>query len=184
MAPLSHIAGASDSSHPCETERDVVVTGWTSGILTAHDFATGDEMWNVSTSAPDWGITGGGFLATTGEIVWPTETGIIQVCAANGTILHQHHDSGLRTYRANLGAWVDMEAMSDPASGSVMAKQPMRDALTRSGIQRRFCSSEPNRLSVAEGANWVLMCHRTALCTRAICSVRSTIPIYPSPVPP
>ena len=116
VAPLSHIAGASDSSHPCETERDVIVTGWTSGILTAHDFATGDEMWNVSTSAPDWGITGGGFLATTGEIVWPTETGIIQVCAANGTILHQHHDSGLRTYRANLGAWVDMEA---DANGSI-----------------------------------------------------------------
>ena len=108
IAPLIGIPATAGTNNPCANERDMVVTGWTSGILTAHDFVTGAELWNHSTAAPNWGITGGGFLATTGVIVWPTETGVVQVCAANGTVLHQHHDSELRTYRANLGVWVSM----------------------------------------------------------------------------
>ena len=108
VAPITHIAATAGTNNPCANERDMVVTGWTSGILTAYDFVTGTELWNHSTAAPNWGITGGGFLATTGVIVWPTETGVVQVCAANGTVLHQHHDSELRTYRANLGVWVSM----------------------------------------------------------------------------
>ena len=108
IAPLMGIPATEGTNNPCANERDMVVTGWTSGILTAFDFVTGVELWNHSTSAPNWGITGGGFLATTGTIVWPTETGIVQVCSANGTVQHQYHDSELRTYRANLGAWVGM----------------------------------------------------------------------------
>ena len=108
-APLIHISEQDQSSNSCAAERDMVVTGWTSGYLTAHDFVTGQELWNQSTAAPNWGITGGGFSLLTGEIIWPTETGVIQVCTANGTILNQHHDPVLRTYRANLGIWVDME---------------------------------------------------------------------------
>ena len=108
VGPLIHIAATTGTNNPCANERDMVVTGWTSGILTAYDFVTGAELWNHSTAAPNWGITGGGFLATTGVIVWPTETGVVQVCAANGTVLDQHHDSELRTYRANLGVWVSM----------------------------------------------------------------------------
>ena len=108
-APLIHISGQTASSNTCAAERDIVVTGWTSGQLTAHDFVTGEELWNQSTAAPNWGITGGGFSLLTGEIIWPTETGVIQVCTVNGTILNQHHDPALRTYRANLGIWIDME---------------------------------------------------------------------------
>ena len=108
IAPLIGIPASVETNNPCANERDMVVTGWTSGILTAYDFVTGAELWNRSTAAPNWGITGGGFLATTGVIVWPTETGVVQVCAANGTVLHQYHDSELRTYRANLGVWVSM----------------------------------------------------------------------------
>ena len=108
VGPLIHIAAMEGTNNPCANERDMVVTGWTSGILTAYDFVTGAELWNRSTAAPNWGITGGGFLATTGVIVWPTETGVVQVCAANGTVMHQHHDSELRTYRSNLGVWVSM----------------------------------------------------------------------------
>ena len=110
VGPLIHIAATAGTNNPCANERDMVVTGWTSGILTAYDFVTGAELWNHSTAAPNWGITGGGFLATTGVIVWPTETGVVQVCAANGTVLDQHHDSELRTYRANLGVWVSMRS--------------------------------------------------------------------------
>ena len=108
IAPLMGIPATEGANNPCANEHDMVVTGWTSGILTAYDFVTGVELWNHSTPAPNWGITGGGFLATTGTIVWPTETGIVQVCSANGTVQQQYHDSELRTYRANLGAWVSM----------------------------------------------------------------------------
>ena len=106
-APLAHVPSSTDI---CAPSVDLVVTGWTSGYLTAYDFTTGIEQWNQSTDAPNWGITGGGFALADGKIVWPTETGVVEVCAFNGTILQQHHDSDLRTYRANLGIWFDWES--------------------------------------------------------------------------
>ncbi|MDP6324121.1 MAG: PQQ-binding-like beta-propeller repeat protein, partial [Candidatus Thalassarchaeaceae archaeon] len=108
-APLLHVPSSSDTNS-CSPSADMVVTGWTSGQLTAYDFSTGIELWNQSTDAPNWGISGGGFVLTDGTIVWPTETGVIEVCGVNGTILQQHHDSNLRTYRANLGIWFDWES--------------------------------------------------------------------------
>ena len=104
-APLLHIPNSAHFQMGCSPSSDLVVTGWTSGQLSAYELATGNEVWNQSTSAPMWGITGGGLLNSQNEIVWPTETGVIQVCAANGTILNIHEDSTLRTYRANLGEW-------------------------------------------------------------------------------
>jgi len=104
-APLLHIPNFTHVQMGCSPSSDLVVTGWTSGHLSAYELATGNEVWNQSTSAPMWGITGGGLLNDQHEIVWPTETGAIQVCAANGTILNIHEDSTLRTYRANLGEW-------------------------------------------------------------------------------
>ncbi|MBC29158.1 MAG: hypothetical protein CMB26_05670 [Euryarchaeota archaeon] len=89
---------------PCSPVNDLVVTGWTSGQLTAHDLATGAPIWNVSTPAPLWGITAQG-LNIEDRIIWPTETGIIDVCAANGTLQHQHQNNSIRTYRANIGLW-------------------------------------------------------------------------------
>ena len=107
VAPLLHIAGSSSATSTCNPTSDLVITGWTSGQLTAHNFTTGEELWNQSTDAPNWGITGGGFAMSSGHVVWPTETGIIQVCANNGTIHHLHQDSSLRTYRAGLGIWYE-----------------------------------------------------------------------------
>ncbi len=107
-APLIHIPSSNESS-TCSPQTDLVVTGWTSGHLSAYELTTGIEIWNQSTSAPMWGITGGGFVTAHNEIVWPTETGVLQVCANNGTILNIHDDSNLRTYRANLGIWMEME---------------------------------------------------------------------------
>ena len=109
-APLIHISHQQSTGQNCLPSSDLIVTGWTSGYLTAHDFATGVELWNQSTDAPNWGITGGGFSRSDGQIVWPTETGTIQVCSSNGTTLHQYHDSDLRTYRANLGILFDWES--------------------------------------------------------------------------
>ena len=101
LSPLVHVpAGTS----PCSPTDDLIVTGWTSGQLTAHDLVTGRQLWNVSTPAPLWGITAQG-LSIEDHIVWPTETGIIDVCAANGTLQNQHLNSSIRTYRANVGMW-------------------------------------------------------------------------------
>jgi len=108
-APLLYVSSSIDSGN-CTPPVDLVVTGWTSGHLTAYDFKTGIELWNQSTEAPMWGISGGGFSLSGGKIVWPTETGVVEVCGANGTKLQQYHDSNLRTYRANLGIWFDWES--------------------------------------------------------------------------
>ena len=109
-SPLVHVSSSTGTTSSCSPSVDLVVTGWTSGYLTAYELTTGIELWNQSTDAPNWGITGGGFALADGKIAWPTETGAVDLCAANGTILHQHHDSDLRTYRANLGIWFDWES--------------------------------------------------------------------------
>ena len=101
---ISPMVLVSAGSLPCSPVNDLVVTGWTSGQLTAHDLATGAPIWNVSTPAPLWGITAQG-LNIEDRIIWPTETGIIDVCAANGTLQHQHQNNSIRTYRANIGLW-------------------------------------------------------------------------------
>ncbi|MBD13666.1 MAG: hypothetical protein CMJ72_00710 [Planctomycetaceae bacterium] len=101
LSPLVHVPAG---TLPCSPAQDMIVTGWTSGQLTAHDLVTGAPLWNVSTSAPTWGITAQG-LSIEDRIVWPTETGIIDVCAANGTIQNQYQNNSIRTYRANIGVW-------------------------------------------------------------------------------
>ena len=103
ISPLMYVGPEAGSG--CVSNHHMVVTGWTSGVLTANDLVTGDKLWNITTTAPLWGITGEGIYLGSGQIIWPTETGVIQVCAVNGTILNQHDDNNLRTYRANLGMW-------------------------------------------------------------------------------
>ena len=101
ISPLIHV---SPGTMECSPNHDMIVTGWTSGQLTAHDLVTGTLLWNLSTSAPSWGITAQG-LSIEDRIVWPTETGIIEVCAANGTIQNKYENDTIRTYRANIGMW-------------------------------------------------------------------------------
>lgn len=101
VAPMHFLDHAHDP-HGCEPEYPLVVTGWTSGILTAHSLANGSEVWRYATSAPSWGITGGGF-SDQGQVIWPTETGIVEVCSVNGTVSAQYSDPDIRTYRSNLG---------------------------------------------------------------------------------
>ena len=88
-----------NSSSSCTPSRDLVITGWTSGQLTAHDLQTGSELWAVETEAPQWGITGGGLLAFNGTI-WATETGVVMVCQKDGTVLSKF-ESNLTSYRAS-----------------------------------------------------------------------------------
>ena len=101
ISPLVYVPAG---TLPCSPTQDMIVTGWTSGQLTAHDLVDGTPLWNVSTPAPLWGITAQG-LSIEDRLIWPTETGIIDVCAANGTMQNQYQNNSIRTYRANIGLW-------------------------------------------------------------------------------
>ena len=102
VAPLYLRTGSDSSSLPCRPTTPLIITGWSSGILTAHHLGNGTEAWNISTPAPQWGINAGGFPFE-GNIVWPTETGLVSVCERNGTQLASDFDENRRTYRASLG---------------------------------------------------------------------------------
>jgi hypothetical protein len=104
IAPLE-VSWAWMNAVDCKPDENLIITGWTSGILTAHSLANGSEVWRIATAAPSWGITGGGIIEY-GQVVWPTETGMVNVCSANGTLLNEYHDPDLRTYRAGLGIWM------------------------------------------------------------------------------
>jgi hypothetical protein len=103
VAPL-HLLQKSTDEIDCGSDQDLIITGWTSGILTAHSLANGSEVWRLDTPAPSWGITGGG-VDLFGIIHWPTETGLVNVCAINGTRLSEYQNPDIRTYRAGLGMW-------------------------------------------------------------------------------
>ena len=105
ISPLLLVRSGSWS---CSPNLDLIVTGWTSGSVTAHDLRTGTLVWEINSSAPSWGITGGG-VEIEGRIIWPTETGIIELCASDGNILNQYEDPEIRTYRANIGYWFSYE---------------------------------------------------------------------------
>ncbi len=91
-----------DSEHVCRSRDQLIITGWTSGQLTAHDFVTGDEIWSVQTESPQWGITGGGILHNNGTI-WATETGMVMICDRTGETL-SYLESNQTTYRASVGS--------------------------------------------------------------------------------
>ncbi|MDP6900195.1 MAG: DUF4430 domain-containing protein [Candidatus Thalassarchaeaceae archaeon] len=91
-----------DSEHLCRSRDNIIITGWTSGQLTAHDFGTGQEVWTVQTESPHWGITGGGLLHNNGTI-WATETGMVMICDRTGVTLSSL-ESNQTTYRASVGS--------------------------------------------------------------------------------
>jgi hypothetical protein len=100
VAPLLHSPAVDYGG--CLSNVSQVITGWSTGSLTAHYLSNGTEAWNISTPAPQWGISGGGFLNNE-SVVWPTETGVVRICQVNGTQLGAYHDPDLRTYRAGIG---------------------------------------------------------------------------------
>jgi hypothetical protein len=99
-APLlvTNESGTANTSSNCHSNRELVITGWTSGQLTAYDLQNGTEVWSVETEAPQWGITGGGSHHSNG-IIWATETGMVMVCENDGRLQSQF-ESDYTSYRA------------------------------------------------------------------------------------
>ena len=67
---------------------DVVITGWSSGEVTAHRLVDGRLHWSVNTSAPAYGIQGAivkvASNSTYHEILVPMETGVLSLDPATG----------------------------------------------------------------------------------------------------
>lgn len=67
------------------TSPDLVITGWSSGEITAHRLIDGRLHWSVNTTAPAYGIQGElTEVPANNEILVPIETGIISLNPNNG----------------------------------------------------------------------------------------------------
>lgn len=87
---------------------EMLINGWTSGNITAHNIETGELLWSHETERISWGITGKP-LSIIGDqfyhdsIHLATETGVIGL-TPNGTVMFEHSFPDNATgYRNGLG---------------------------------------------------------------------------------
>ena len=80
MSPIIHIS-AGDG--PCGSWNEMILTGWTDGLVTALDIESGSLIWQLQTEAESFGITGA--IAIDGDnVVVPTGKGLSKVCLSDG----------------------------------------------------------------------------------------------------
>ncbi len=80
MSPIIHIS-AGDG--PCGSWNEMILTGWTDGLVTALDIESGSLIWKLQTEAESFGITGA--IAIDGDnAVVPTGKGLSKVCLSDG----------------------------------------------------------------------------------------------------
>ena len=75
-------------------QKDLLINGWTSGNITAHNASSGELLWMYETERVSWGITGKpmpiiGEPNVQDSIHFSTETGVLGL-SPNGTLLFQH----------------------------------------------------------------------------------------------
>ena len=81
LSPLLYVES---SSGECGSWPDLVLVGWTDGILTALHAEDGSIFWQYQTQNDGWGITGSMALDED-KLVVPTSSGLSTFCLANGT---------------------------------------------------------------------------------------------------
>jgi len=83
MSPMFHVkAGSGD----CGSWPDMLVLGWSDGSVEARSTNDGELIWSHTTEQVVWGITGE--VAKDGDhIVVPTRTGLVSLCAADGSLM-------------------------------------------------------------------------------------------------
>ena len=81
MSPLIFVpSGQGD----CGNWSDMLIVGWTDGLVTALDYNSGGLIWSSKTEVITWGITGS--MALDGdEIVVPTRRGLSVFCLSDGS---------------------------------------------------------------------------------------------------
>jgi outer membrane protein assembly factor BamB len=98
-------------------QKDLLINGWTSGNITAHNASSGELLWMYETERVSWGITGKPILII-GEpnvldsIHISTETGVLGL-SPNGSFLFQHtFPSNATGYRNGVGLVILSENFS------------------------------------------------------------------------
>ena len=91
---------------------DVVITGWSTGEVTAYRLVDGTLLWSVNTSAPAYGIQGAiikvASSSTHREILVPKENGVLSLDPANGEEnWNVSFPDGARGYRHWPTYWLD-----------------------------------------------------------------------------
>ena len=91
---------------------DLVITGWSSGEVTAHRLIDGTLHWSVNTSAPAYGIQGSIVKVASSsahrEILVPMENGVLSLDPANGAEnWNVSFPDGARGYRHWPTYWLD-----------------------------------------------------------------------------
>jgi len=91
-------------------EHQMVVNGWTSGHVTAHDLQSGELLWSTETESVAWGVTGELFYYsgtqndTTKSVHVPGETAFYGLSPDNGSTLFKNSLSEQQTgYRNGIG---------------------------------------------------------------------------------
>ena len=98
-------------------QKDMLINGWTSGNITAHNASSGELLWMYETERVSWGITGKpmpiiGEPNVQDSIHISTETGVLGL-SPNGTLLFQHTFPNNATgYRNGVGLAILSENFS------------------------------------------------------------------------
>ncbi len=83
MSPIFHTRA---DSGDCGAWPDMLILGWSDGSIEARSTNNGELIWSHQTEQVVWGITGE--IAKDGDhIVVPTRTGLVSLCAADGSLM-------------------------------------------------------------------------------------------------
>ena len=82
MAPLLHLMPGNGS---CGTWPEMMVVGWSDGTVEARSPSDGALLWSYETEQVTWGVTGV-MAVDEDQIVVPTRTGLVSLCASDGSL--------------------------------------------------------------------------------------------------
>jgi hypothetical protein len=82
MAPLLHLMAGNGS---CGAWPEMMIVGWSDGTVEARSPSDGSLLWAYETEQVTWGVTGMMALDED-QIIVPTRTGLVSLCASDGSM--------------------------------------------------------------------------------------------------
>ena len=83
--PTPHFFEISPPLFHSTPENDLLLVGWTDGMVCAYDATTGEEVWNRSTEMKGYGITGA-LLMVEDEVIVPYDHGLMALDVLTGSL--------------------------------------------------------------------------------------------------
>jgi len=120
MAPLLFVNAGTGS---CGTWGDMIIVGWTDGLVEALSPSDGSKIWDAHTEVITWGITGA-MAVDEDQVVVPTRQGLSTYCLADGEL-------GLRVDLPQLG-WRNGVTITD-AGYSLGNEEGILNTISRNG---------------------------------------------------